>query len=531
MTSQPALSYDMMSSPISYYTAQEIPSPSGSHNKMDESNEGDSIKSPYHGAKPIPFELREHCVIYFEEQLCIGPPFIAKRHRELTRAIPDNQAIALLTHLTTSIATYDDCSKGASQPVFVPPPQHLALVATLVVHPSLTSQHSSSERLQASNAALRLLRAVNRIVGPLNASFASAFVFDAPSRDRRGGHDKRKLDRDDLREDDDQMIDHINSHIANAGSLWACGEDLWHVVGWAFNCSIVYPKRWTRWKLWLEFMVEVLEDDWQERERMITEQTMKEPAVPDEVVEDLLADSLIVEYLPNVLRGYGGQKRVMRAIFADGSTRSQGEFKEVFKDETKEWKEDGEGIKRKRETRVNVSEELYGDYLDDDDNDDEEGDAHDRTGLKTRAATRGKGPEETKGNGIATEKITEDMSAGSQALGGIEAFSLRQRLLSLVSIHPSTFLLYPDNHLTLQASYPAILRLQLHSRALHHHQLTVRLLSRFPASSSLDNIRSLLLLFINVLHHLHRLCPLISNSACTPFTHLLFRSPTTHHHP
>lgn len=31
---------------------------------------GQETKSEYRGAKPLPYELRQHCAIYFEEKLC-----------------------------------------------------------------------------------------------------------------------------------------------------------------------------------------------------------------------------------------------------------------------------------------------------------------------------------------------------------------------------------------------------------------------------------------------------------------------------
>ena len=55
--------------------------------------------------------------------------------------------------------------------------------------------------------------------------------------------------------------------ISDADSVWQRAEDFWHVVGWAFRCSVLHPERWERWQIWLQFMCNVLEDDWKERER------------------------------------------------------------------------------------------------------------------------------------------------------------------------------------------------------------------------------------------------------------------------
>ena len=53
----------------------------------DRSQQGQS-KYPYRSVKALPFELREHCVIYFEEQLCIrSHPFYALVLQDSDRCI------------------------------------------------------------------------------------------------------------------------------------------------------------------------------------------------------------------------------------------------------------------------------------------------------------------------------------------------------------------------------------------------------------------------------------------------------------
>ncbi|KAI9788389.1 MAG: hypothetical protein M1816_006914 [Peltula sp. TS41687] len=346
----------------------------------------------------------------------------------------DNQALTLLTHLSTPSAAPAASSEAASpQQAFVPPLQHISLAATLTVHPSLTSHNTPAERLQASNSALRLLHTINNIVGPVNADFASAFKFHPFSRDRRGvgaGHDRRKpADRDDVAENE-QSMDHINLSMANAGSLWANADDFWHAVGWALNCSVAYPRRWARWRLWLEFMITVLQDDWRERERWVRRRRSEDADLPRESIEAIMAESMVVKYLPGPSGGYGGQRRIVRSVFADASAKAQREFRPVFKNELKDWKEEDTGVKRKRETKVNVDEDDHGDYLDNDDENRLEATPGINKGA--RSSTRLTKPD----NGKTVEPATataDHSDDGIGALGGLEAIACRRSLLDLVS--------------------------------------------------------------------------------------------------
>lgn len=229
-------------------------------------------------------------------------------------------------------------------------------------------------------------------------------------------------------------MDHINLSIANAGSLWVSAEDFWHVVGWALNCSVAYPRRWARWKLWLEFITTVLQDDWKQRKQIVSKKQLEDPNFSHGSAETILADSMIVRYLPGASSGYGGQRRIIRSIFADGSTKAQREFSPVFKNETKDWKEDT-GVKRKREAKVNVDEDDYGDYMDSD-----EENGLDTVGLTATTPGTNKGRSGTRiiksGDGKTLEPTTVadhtlDDSIGT--LGDLEAIACRQSLLYLVS--------------------------------------------------------------------------------------------------
>ncbi|KAM4062334.1 hypothetical protein HRG_011132 [Hirsutella rhossiliensis] len=63
-------------------------------------------------------------------------------------------------------------------------------------------------------------------------------------------------------------LDHLRGRMANEASVWSRGQDLWSTVGWAFNTATVHPHRWRYWKVWLGLMLDVLDADWAERERL-----------------------------------------------------------------------------------------------------------------------------------------------------------------------------------------------------------------------------------------------------------------------
>ncbi|KAI9805665.1 MAG: hypothetical protein M1833_005158 [Piccolia ochrophora] len=374
-------------------------------------HQDDASTSRYRPARGLPFELREHCLIYWEEELY-------------------NQALSLLSSLITSGTGSTTSSDGPSS-AFIPPAQHLALAATVAIHPSLTTRAPSKERQSAALNALRLLRDTNSLVGPINAKFSDAFAFTSSNRARR---------RHGLGEDspgsDGESGEAVQSAMASEG-VWAKADDFWHIVGWAFNCSVLYPGRWKWWKLWLELMTDVLEADWNERQRMYEE--AEENGEDDS--EAHLSSSLIVHNLPTDRSRLGGNRRVVRAIFADGDGRSMAEFKEVFKNETAERKTDFSALKRKRDTRVNIDEEIYADYLDNPDDDEDDNVAVvDPFGSQPEPPSS---PSQSQPGDEPTDP-SSDAPDDASPLGGFPALVLRARLLSLLSAVsaalPTTFL-------------------------------------------------------------------------------------------
>ena len=329
----------------------------------------------------------------------------------------DIQVLTLLFSLLTSGTNSSD-----SNPAFLPPPQHLALISTLAIHPSWTTRAKEQEKVQAANLALRYLRSVLRIVGPLNADLQNAFVFVGLSTSTRRGKGSRRRtgDSGSPKSEDEE---NVNSNLANAGGIWARGQDFWQVVGWAFNCSVIYKRRWERWALWLEHMMEALKKDWK----------MKSKDTPGE--------SLIVRYLhPGDDMVASGERRVLRAIFADGSTLSIAEFGEIWKNETKERrkKEDEEAAAMKKlRTKMNIDEENYGDYLD-------KSSSSDGDNIPPNPSESSPAPSDAQGQA----------SEGSSPLGGPRAIELRLRLLALLA---DVSHIFPDSFINLGTLYDMFL--------------------------------------------------------------------------
>ncbi|ERF71259.1 hypothetical protein EPUS_05311 [Endocarpon pusillum Z07020] len=357
-------------------------------------------RKAYRPARALPFELNSHITIYFEEALY-------------------TQAFALLQSLVSSSA-----HANVNEPTFVPSAAQLALASTLTVHPALTTRTSSKERWSQADSALRLLRLVSQVVGPANAGFRHAFKFlrfKFGSTRSSGGQILRNSERGEAAEDGSRLDDgKIENQYAQGESLYSRAEDFWHAVGWAFNCSKLHPKRWERWVLWLDWMVTVLEDDWRDREEVDSK------------------GSLIWSYISHASGGSGRNRRILRSIFANGTTKAVNEFRQVFRNELKEpRKEDAERVK-KREVDVDVEAEVYGDYLAKDEDEASEDEA-DSTFFAKRTRTRDPSLRRVTSKASASslnsaydegEELSED---GPAVLGGSDSLRLRMRLLQLLS--------------------------------------------------------------------------------------------------
>lgn len=216
----------------------------------------------------------------------------------------------------------------------------------------------------------------------------------------RRGKSKRKT-MEECVSPNNEYTENIDTELANTGSLWTRAENFWQVVGWSFNCSILHKRRWERWSIWLAFMIELLELDWDLRK--------------GESGIDVMENSLIVRYINFGGSTAGRERKIVKAVFADGRPKAVAEFGEIWQNETKELKTDA-AFKRV-EAKIDIEADNYGDYMDDEDEDDLEDSASDPSSL----------PVETDPPSI------DSVPNISTKLGGMNSINLRIRLLSLLS--------------------------------------------------------------------------------------------------
>lgn len=215
--------------------------------------------------------------------------------------------------------------------------------------------------------ALDYLRNLLAVVGPVNAGFRDAFQFHhaLPRSSRRSGFTSPNADSDMSDGDAERDQDRLQGRMANRSSLWFRGQDLWTTIGWAFNTSTLYPERWRYWKVWLEFMLDVLETDWDERERQDEAghaATGREGVAPT----TLRSESMMAMYMEQNTDGHMATnlKRIMKALFADGGALSSSTFLELFEREPRGPKKASK--KRKRDQVLDLENDKFGDYFDDD---------------------------------------------------------------------------------------------------------------------------------------------------------------------
>ena len=260
----------------------------------------------------------------------------------------------------------------------------------------------------------------------------------------------------------------LNLEMGKSDSLWSQAEDFWHAVGWAFNCSVLHPERWERWQVWLAYMVDIMEDDWLAREKKYRKAEAKKkheeskengeesaeetkPSIKqggDDGLE-IFRESLIFQYIISGASGSdsGRNRRIIRAIFADGSTKPANEFRQVFRMElaSKSKKKDAEKPK-KREREVNIDEGEYGDYLAQDETDDELNGTADSSHNPSRASspttgTTRRSKRTRRGTRTGPNAVTSQTAeaslphnrVGLASMGGLAALGLRKNLLGLLS--------------------------------------------------------------------------------------------------
>lgn len=293
----------------------------------------------------------------------------------------------------------------------MPIPFHIEVISALVIHPRYTTQAHQNERPELASRSITLLRNILEIFGPINASFGEAFSFSpvtTSGRSSRRSRHNAEVEDASSESDTEGRVHPMGGMIANSGRIRRCAKDFWHTVGWALNCSVKHPQRWRYWKVWLDFMLDVLDKDWNERD---AQDKCQNPGSGDEYEYNLVRKSLLVNYLADVKGRSSAMKRVVRSAFADGGLDSLREFPEVFPNETKDLTTT-KGQYRKKEAPVYRT---FGEYVDD-----EEESRIDSSQVTDQE-------EDLYGDG-------DDFIPKSDPwLGGPESIALRQRVITLVS--------------------------------------------------------------------------------------------------
>jgi hypothetical protein len=272
----------------------------------------------------------------------------------------------------------------------------------LLIHPRYTNQASPLDNCNLASRSITFLRNVLKILGPINSNLGDAFAFSSVSaigggRSTRRSYNTLKVEDTTSDSDSDEPTKGV---IANKGRLRRCAKDFWHVLGWGLNCSIRYPSRWKYWKVWLHYILDVLDADWKER-RLQDEIGDEDRAVWSE-------KSLIVKYITDAEGRGAGLKRIVRSVFVDGGTESLRDFPEVFQNETMVLREgEAEGRKGKRKREDSTAMVTFGDY------DEDEGDSLIEDSERTSGKKNGE----------------EEVDAW---FGGTESIILRQRVITLV---------------------------------------------------------------------------------------------------
>ncbi|KAI7329395.1 hypothetical protein KC315_g6167 [Hortaea werneckii] len=326
---------------------------------------------------------------------------------------------------------------AASFPARVPPHQIIALAATLSVHPRLTTRARDGETMKNADSALDFLRAVWKDCGAGAAglglgqslAFASASGERAVRGQRQRGSRRGVVKPLEMSEHSAEDGFKLRNRYSDKDSIWTNAEDFWHVLGWAFNCSILHQTRWKRYLLLLDWMLNALSSD------------LKYNAKHDTADQSILA-----KYLSSVGEGRNNKRRVMRAILADGGTRSTGEFPEIWKNETKppKRKAEDEGAQMDKKRKLDLEAGEFGDYYN---NSDSDLDSPATGSLpRSRSATSlppAKGSRNPSGDEQRSQS-TAGVSSTLASFGGLDSLNLRRQTLDLLvrlsQLSPATFL-------------------------------------------------------------------------------------------
>ncbi|KAF2706182.1 hypothetical protein K504DRAFT_386189 [Pleomassaria siparia CBS 279.74] len=315
------------------------------------------------------------------------------------------------TFLNTLLTTGSSVSTPAKRyRAYLAPAAQLALASTLVVYPSVTTKAKLPDAIKGSDAAVRYLRNVSTTIDPMDATLKSAFAFGERSR-RQGQRSPNTSPTAKAANNAERLL----GLPAESQSLLHRAEDFWHVVGWAFNCSRAHKKRWDRWKVWLELMLDFLEADWQARVKVGNEEGEDE--------RQILLDSLIWHYVASEEQtNRTSRTRMVRAIVAMATPESNKEFKEIWAGETLDLKPKEDDTTR-AVPKVDIENGEWGD-IGSDDEDVVMEDVTEDDPIEPPSPT---------GSSSSVECMEFESENAIDQLGGIDAINLRQRLIALLS--------------------------------------------------------------------------------------------------
>ncbi|KAF2737106.1 hypothetical protein EJ04DRAFT_574942 [Polyplosphaeria fusca] len=361
-------------------------------------------QSLYRPAQPMTYELTNHSKAYLEGRQYVG-------------------GFALLDALLsagTSIST-----PAKPYVAYLPPASQLALASTLVVYPSITTKASSYEGPKGSDAALAYLHSVHNIISPLHEDLAAAYSFPHEQPRRRAG--AHSLGIECPVPETNINDESLRGPAANSQSLWNRATDFWHIVGWAFNCSVLHKRRWERWRLWLQLTVNYLETEWLERLKASKLEGADEDAV--------LMESLIWRYISHDdPTNRANRRRMVKAILAMATAQSKSLYKEIWDDEAaapKQQEGDGETL-----TKVDIENDHFGDYGGDEDEEmmeDATGPSRSARRTTARRTARFRQDDELEPKNEDDDNPIKDMESAVERLGGLDAIRLRQRLIALLA--------------------------------------------------------------------------------------------------
>lgn len=435
--SSPLTDLDGTSTPASFHTAANSPIAADTTNITSPDHENDQ-KPGYYKCKEIPHVLKQSCQIHLEEQMYLP-------------------AIELLGSLLSDAGERQQTDK----PVRVPPPAQIALLGTLTIHPAYTSRAPEQTNLDIAAESREYLRTLLNKVGPISADFRSAFSFRQGQTSGRWARRNSREFNSPGESDGGGSIgsfseaDNIESKWSgNDHSIWRRSSDFWSVLGWAFRCSTTHAHRWAHWKTWLDFMIECLEKDWDER--LAQDQANFQTEINNSSDSEshaqcqypLLKQSLFVQYVDDLRRD---RKRVLHEVirallaFADDENSADNTYyREVFNKETVLHTDKSNKRKHSQMTAVDLENDQFGDYLEDwddpvtDDDDDNKANAFHtphhssgRTGRRTKGRPKstpfskpGKAFDVSPASTPNPLRVTDDLA---------DSIPLRLRLFRLIS--------------------------------------------------------------------------------------------------